>query len=242
MRSYTNRNAPSKFTTDQGFYERLRNFFLLGETYYFILNHQSLSIEFMSKDVEKILGYPVSCFDMAFLNEKIHPDDKSWFLSFGACIVDFFSKLAKDKLMKYKVRYDLRIQKSDGSYSRILYQGILIEHDEKGGFLRTMNVNTDISYLKKEGTPVLSFLGMDDEPSYYDVALNNLFEHSREDLTPREKQVLKLLVEGRLSKEISHILKISKQTVDTHRKNMIHKKNLHNTSELIGKAIRSGWI
>jgi DNA-binding CsgD family transcriptional regulator len=89
---------------------------------------------------------------------------------------------------------------------------------------------------------VLSFLGMDDEPSYYDVALNNLFEHSREDLTPREKQVLKLLVEGRLSKEISHILKISKQTVDTHRKNMIHKKNLHNTSELIGKAIRSGWI
>jgi DNA-binding CsgD family transcriptional regulator len=54
--------------------------------------------------------------------------------------------------------------------------------------------------------------------------------------------VLKLLIEGKLSKEISSILKISKQTVDTHRKNMLHKKNLSNTGELIGKAIRYGWI
>ena len=35
---------------------------------------------------------------------------------------------------------------------------------------------------------------------------------------------------------------ISKQTVDTHRKNMVHKKHLNNTGELIGKAIRNGWI
>ena len=61
-------------------------------------------------------------------------------------------------------------------------------------------------------------------------------------MTTREKQVLKLLMEGKLSKQISIILNISKQTVDTHRKNMLHKKNLNNTGELIGKAIRYGWI
>ncbi|HTH31462.1 MAG TPA: LuxR C-terminal-related transcriptional regulator, partial [Lacibacter sp.] len=60
--------------------------------------------------------------------------------------------------------------------------------------------------------------------------------------TKREKQVLKLLIEGKPSKEISSLLKISKQTVDTHRKNMLHKKHLSNTGELIGKAIRCGWI
>ena len=49
-------------------------------------------------------------------------------------------------------------------------------------------------------------------------------------------------MEGKLSKEISDILNISKQTVDTHRKNMVHKKHLNNTGELIGKAIRNGWI
>jgi len=83
---------------------------------------------------------------------------------------------------------------------------------------------------------------MDGEPSYFDVTSKNIFVESNDDLTRREKQVLKLLIEGKLSKEISGILKISKQTVDTHRKNMLHKKNLSNTGELIGKAIRYGWI
>jgi len=83
---------------------------------------------------------------------------------------------------------------------------------------------------------------MDGEPSYIDVGGQNIFIESKEELTIREKQVLKLLIEGKLSKEISDILNISKQTVDTHRKNMLRKKNVSNTGELIGKAIRYGWI
>lgn len=83
---------------------------------------------------------------------------------------------------------------------------------------------------------------MDNESSYVDIDLQNIFSKSKEDFTAREKQVLKLLIEGKLSKQISSILNISKQTVDTHRKNMLHKKNLNNTSELVGKAITLGWI
>ena len=83
---------------------------------------------------------------------------------------------------------------------------------------------------------------MDGEPSYIDVGSKNIFIESKEELTAREKQILQLLIEGKLSKEIGIILNISKQTVDTHRKNMLHKNNLSNTSELIGKAIRYGWI
>ena len=144
--------------------------------------------------------------------------------------------------MKYKIRYDVRYRKMNGEYVRILYQGILLEHDENGRFLRSLGSHTDITYLKQEGVPALSFIGMDGEPSYHDIDLNNIYVESREDLTRREKQVLRLLMEGRLSKEISQILNISKQTVDTHRKNMLCKKKLNNTSELVGKAIRYGWI
>jgi len=132
--------------------------------------------------------------------------------------------------------------KKNGEYARILYQGILLEHDDQGKFLRTMSIHTDITYLKQEGKPVLSFIGMDGEPSYLDVISHDVFIASKEELTRREKQVLKLLIEGKLSKEISGILKISKQTVDTHRKNMLHKKELKNTGELIGKALKYGWI
>lgn len=237
-----NESAPSLLKFELDLYKKLWSFFLIGDSYYFIINHHSLMIEFVSNEVEEVMGYPPSEFDILFMNGKLHPDDRPWFLAIGNGIVDFFSQLPVEKFLKYKVRYDIRFRKKNGDYARILYQGILLEHDENGKFLRTLSVHTDITYLKQEGRPVLSFIGMDGEPSYRDVVSNSVFVESKEELTRREKQVLKLLIEGKLSKEISRILKISKQTVDTHRKNMLHKKDLKNTGELIGKAIRYGWI
>jgi len=237
-----NESAPSLLKLELDLYKKLWNFFLIGDSYYFIINHHTLQFEFVSKEVETVMGYLPSEFDIPFMNGKLHPDDRSWFLAIGSTIVDFFSQLPIERLMKYKVRYDIRVRKKNGDYARILYQGILLEHDEQGRFLRTLSVHTDITYLKQEGKPVLSFIGMDGEPSYLDVASKNIFIESKEELTMREKQVLKLLIEGKLSKEIGNILNISKQTVDTHRKNMLHKKNLSTTGELIGKAIRYGWL
>src|SRR5580765_388428 len=168
-----NKSAPNLPKLELGFYKKLWDFFLLGDSFYFIIDHKTLSFEFVSKEVKNILGYEAAEFNMPCLNASIHPDDHSWFLSFGSYVVDFFSRLPVDKLMKYKVRYDIRVRKMDGSYSRILYQGILVEHDERGGFLRTLSVFTDISYLKREGSPELSFIGMGGEPSYLNVASNN---------------------------------------------------------------------
>jgi DNA-binding CsgD family transcriptional regulator len=242
MKRLSNESAPSFLNFELDLYKKLWSFFLIGDSYYFILNHQSLMFEYVSKEVEDIMGYHPSEFNIQFMNGKIHPDDRSWFLAIGNRVVDFFSQLAIEKLMKYKIRFDIRFMKKNGDYARILYQGILLEHDENGRFLRTLSTHTDITYLKQEGKPMLSFIGFDGEPSYRDIASKNLFSKIKEELTRREKQVLTLLIEGKFSKEISSILKISKQTVDTHRKNMLRKKNLSNTGELIGKAIRYGWI
>ncbi len=242
MSRLSNDSAPSFLNFELDFYKKLWNFFLIGESYYFIIDHHNLTFEFVSKEVEDVMGYLPSEFSIQFMNGKIHPEDRARFLAIGSRTADFFSQLAVEKLTKYKIRFDIRFLKKNGDYARILYQGILLEHDEKGGVLRSLGIHTDITYLKQEGKSVLSFIGMDGEPSYQDVTLTNVFSEIKEELTRREKQVLTLLIQGRLSKEISSILKISKQTVDTHRKNMLHKKELKNTSELIGKAIRYGWI
>lgn len=235
-------SLPSQLQIELDLYKKLLNFFLVGDSYYFVINHHNLMIEYISNEVEDVIGYLPSEFSIPFMNAKIHPDDRSFFLAIGNSVVDFFSHLPMDKLLKYKVRYDIRFRKKDGNYARILYQGILLEHDANGRFLRTLNMHSDITYLKQEGKPVLSFLGIDGEPSFLDVVSDKAFVESKEEFTKREKQVLKLLIEGKPSKEISGLLKISKQTVDTHRKNMLHKKHLSNTGELIGKAIRGGWI
>jgi DNA-binding CsgD family transcriptional regulator len=241
LHGYLNNANPVR-QNGEDLYLTMLNFFLVGDSFYFILNHHLFAAELVSKEVESILGYPPEDFNMDMMNELIHPEDRSWFLTFGDYALKFFAALPTEKYTKYKVRYDIRLRKSNGEYIRVLYQGILIEHDGNGGFLRTFNVLADISYLKKETVPVLSFVGIDEEPSYCDVARSNMFSEDKNALTSREKQVLNLLMDGKLSKEISNILHISKQTVDTHRKNMLRKKNLNNTGELIGKAMRYGWI
>lgn len=236
-----NLNAPGVLNLELDFYKKLWNFFLAGDSYYFIFNYHTLQCDFISKEAEAIHDCKLSELDLVALTKQIHPADYPYFLSIGRNIEKFFLEIPIQRILKYKSRFDVRYPKKSG-YMRILYQGIMIEYNEQGRPLRSLGVHTDISYLKKEGRPTLSFLGMDGEPSYINVELENNFYNSKDDFTTREKDILKLLIEGKLSKEISDILCISKQTVDTHRKNMLHKKQLSNTTELVGKAITYGWI
>ena len=59
------------------------------------------------------------------------------------------------------------------------------------------------------------------------------------DLTPREREVLRLLAEGHSSKQAAAALGISPRTVDAHRATIMHKLNYHSLSELIHFAIRN---
>jgi DNA-binding CsgD family transcriptional regulator len=61
-------------------------------------------------------------------------------------------------------------------------------------------------------------------------------------LSPRENEVLEMISNGFLSKEIAGKLNISDSTVVTHRKNLISKLNVRNTAELIKKAARQMLI
>ncbi|MDR9502047.1 MAG: response regulator transcription factor [Desulfurivibrionaceae bacterium] len=61
-------------------------------------------------------------------------------------------------------------------------------------------------------------------------------------LTPRERQVLKLVAEGRTSRDIAELLSISTRTVEHHRANLLKKLNINNTAELIKYAIQKGYV
>jgi DNA-binding NarL/FixJ family response regulator len=61
-------------------------------------------------------------------------------------------------------------------------------------------------------------------------------------LTPREKQVLKLIAEGRSSKEAAQVLGISVKTAMSHRERVMEKLDLHSRTELIKFALKKGVI
>ena len=74
---------------------------------------------------------------------------------------------------------------------------------------------------------------------YFDDSVHSKDDISHEEiiLSNREKEILKLVGEGKTSNEISTLLGIGKSTVDTHRKNIIKKINLHGKTELLRFAV-----
>jgi two-component system response regulator NreC len=63
-----------------------------------------------------------------------------------------------------------------------------------------------------------------------------------ESLTDREKQVLKLVADGRSNKEVAELLGISVKTAMSHRERIMEKLGLHSRTELIRFAIKQGVI
>jgi len=65
---------------------------------------------------------------------------------------------------------------------------------------------------------------------------------SRFRLTPREREILQLLAEGKSNKEVASLLGISVNTAEAHRANIMLKLNLHSLAELVHYAIRNNII
>lgn len=61
-------------------------------------------------------------------------------------------------------------------------------------------------------------------------------------LTPRERQVLQLIAEGKTTKEAAVILGISPKTADSHRTRIMDKLDIHQTAGLVRYAIRRGLV
>ena len=61
-------------------------------------------------------------------------------------------------------------------------------------------------------------------------------------LTPRERQILKLLAEGKSAKEVAALLDLSVRTVESHRFNLMRKIGVHNKVELLTYALREKII
>ena len=61
-------------------------------------------------------------------------------------------------------------------------------------------------------------------------------------LTPREREVVQLVAEGRTNKEVATTLNISVKTAETHRTNIMRKLDCHSLSELVRYAIRNKII
>jgi DNA-binding NarL/FixJ family response regulator len=64
----------------------------------------------------------------------------------------------------------------------------------------------------------------------------------RDRLTPREREVVQLLAEGKSTKEVAVALGLSVKTAETHRSNIMRKLQLHSVSDLVLYAVRNNIV
>lgn len=84
-------------------------------------------------------------------------------------------------------------------------------------------------------------------PQAASVLISDYLQHSEHNdpydkLTAREREILKLVAEGRTSREIAAMLFLSIKTVTGHRNKLMQKLDLHNRSDLVRYAMRKGLI
>ena len=88
-------------------------------------------------------------------------------------------------------------------------------------------------------SPLLSVELADDlAQTYHGAGFKALFEP----LTTRQREVLKLIAEGKSSKEVANLLFISVRTVQHHRANIMKKLKIRKTADLVKYAIRKGYV
>jgi two-component system, NarL family, response regulator NreC len=88
-------------------------------------------------------------------------------------------------------------------------------------------------------SPVVSKMLLDD---YVRKLKRSGTEDAYDLLTPREREILQLIAEGKSNKDIANLLDLSVYTIESHRSNLMEKLNLRGLPELILYAVRKGII
>jgi len=134
---------------------------------------------------------------------------------------------------------------------------ILSMHSDEGYVLRALKVGAKGYLLKDsaEGALIEAIKAVHQGKTFFSPEISKMLvedyvreirtrgaEDTYDLLTSREREILQLLAELKSNKEIAVALNISVYTIETHRRNLHEKLNLHSLAELILYAVRKGII
>jgi two-component system, NarL family, response regulator NreC len=134
---------------------------------------------------------------------------------------------------------------------------ILSMHSDEGYVLRALKAGAKGYLLKDsaEGDLIEAIRAVSGGKAFFSPEVSRMLvedymreikargvQDSYELLTVREREILHLLAEGKSNKDIAAMLVLSLYTVETHRRNLQEKLNLHSLAELILYAVRKGLI
>jgi two-component system, NarL family, response regulator NreC len=115
-------------------------------------------------------------------------------------------------------------------------RGYLLKDSAEADLIKAVHV---VAGGKSFFSPAVSKVLLDD---YVRKLSRSGTEDAYDLLTPREREILQLIAEGKSNKDVANLLNLSVYTVESHRSNLMEKLNLKGVPELILYAVRKGII
>jgi len=217
---------------------------------FYVVDYTQKKFLFISPSCEKLLGYSVEFLadagpvyitelwnqnDYKCINEKVIPQ-----------VMAFLKNREVSEYPEYSVSYNYRVQAKDGHYLTIMNRCTYFAVSDDGWPLAAVGFIVDITHFKTDTSMVLTIDKIDRNFTTLSKIplLKSIYYPDKVDsiLSKRELEILSAVKQGMCSKAIAAQFYLSLNTVNNHRKNMLHKTNTNNCSELIEYARSSGLL
>ena len=228
-------------------YNRLiTSLFCPGPHYYYIVDFYDRQIKQMSVSVEAILGYGHQTVTFDDILNSMHPDDMDFVAKAEDMAYHYiYHVLGKENILKYKVSYCFRSKIANGEYQLFNHQAIVLTVDENYGFGRSLNIHTNINHITSVNNHKIHLLGILDETDVIELEVNNRINIKNKSaalFSKRESEIINLITLGFTNDKIAGKLFLSPHTVKNHRKNILRKAGVRNSTELIAKCLKNGLL
>lgn len=199
---------------------------------------------YLSSQFENVLGWNlIEAKEQGndYFNSRTHPEDMFLLTKSGIYFMNFAFNTPIEERKNFKLLSDYRVKDGSGKYVRVVEQRMLLESDKNGNMWLALGIldispDNDVTSLTRN--------------RMLNIKTGDLFVfppkiESKKDtpkLSDREKEILKHIAGGLISKEIADKLFISVNTVNTHRQRILEKLNVSNTYEAVKYAGNLGIL
>ena len=209
-----------------------------SSTFFCITNTQNLSFEYISKNMQSCIGVkPEDLKNGGMKNfwSRIHPDDiELWLMALNDLMEFTLAEIPYKKRNRMNYTWNYRLKNANNVYVNLIQNTTPLEFDtDMKPIIGLAHYTVVHPEVKLEVTASAKLLNDNNE---YETKYFNNFSQKllSEGISNRERDVIRLLILNHSSKAIAHMLNISPNTVDTHRRNILKKLNISSTGELVG--------
>lgn len=209
-----------------------------SSTFFCVTNTQDLTFEYISKNMTTCLGLDkieLKALGMRNFWSRMHPEDlEQWLQALNELMRFTLAEISIENRDRMTYTWNYRLKNSKEKYVNIIQNTTPLEFDSDNKPIIGLAHYTVLP-LEMDMQVCASAKMLNENNEYETVYFSNFTNKLlKGGISNRERDIIRLLVLNKSSKQIGVSLSISPNTVDTHRRNILKKLNISSTGELIG--------